>query len=118
MVSQLTPALSRLWAEQSSPPTAPFLEVPFLPMHKHINYLINDEVSFKGCFPTTCSHSFCQKCVSGFDLDSELDFTSVGHKMYFKNPHLLQSCVGLKADAQSVAESLRGVTQHTPKDSF
>lgn len=23
---------------------------------------------------------------SGLDLDSELDFTSVGHKMYFKNP--------------------------------
>lgn len=83
MVSQLTPALSRPWAAEE-PPTAP--QSPILANAQTHQHLINDGVTFKGCSPTMCSHSFCQKCVSGLDLDSELDFTSVGHKMYFKKP--------------------------------
>lgn len=85
VVSQLTPALSWLWAAEQ-PPTAAHSPIPggtILANAQTHQRLINYEVTFKGCFPIMCSHSFCQKCVSGLDLDSELDFTSVGHKMCF-----------------------------------
>lgn len=78
-------------AAPQSPPV-PFFESPFLPMQTH-QHLINDEVTFKGCFPTLCSHSFCQKCVQASTWTLSLILPVWDIKCILKTPPAPKLCL-------------------------